>query len=436
MNRHPAVVMLCTWVLCAAAWFVLPYRLIERRLTGEGMAMLAIFIAAFVVGTLLVLPGRRAAAVRFPELDAGRALSVLAAASVLATFCFLMDAQGKSLFDLALAYEIRSEAADALLKGEASSSSAWFQAGFLLYPAGFVYTAVHIIYVRTISFARVALLGLLPIGLATLGMGGRVPIFYAMLVLGLALRERRRLPMSGPELSRRRGGWVQRAAWIFSATVLFGYFAAVFMIRAEVAGGAAGMFDVAAERWGVAFDGALSPFIFGIFGESLTYLIFVFIWYLVQGLVMSNIIFSEYDGPMQFGVYGLDLMSAVMRRIDPDGVAQGFDALMALGTYGFLPSAWGSLYVDLGLFGLLPALLWGMFAALAHRRVFVQGSQKWRVVGPFVTLGIVFSLINTPLGFTNGLVTHAWLLAAFMLLRRAAPQRTATMATPAVPAVT
>jgi hypothetical protein len=52
------------------------------------------------------------------------------------------------------------------------------------------------------------------------------------------------------------------------------------------------------------------------------------------------------------------------------------------------------------------------------------------VVGPFVTLGLVFSLINTPLGFTNGLVTHAWLLAAFMLLRRTAPQRAAVPAVP------
>ena len=391
--------------------------------------MFALFISAFVVGTLLVPPGRRVgAAVRFSGLDARRALSVLAAASAFATFCFLMDARGKSLFDLALAYEMRSEAADALLKGEASSSSIWFQAGFLLYPAAFVYMAVYIVHARVLSYSRIALLGLLPIGLATLGMGGRVPIFYAMLVVWLSLRERRK---SRPSIvhvggaSKQRGRWKMRLVWGLAGGAMFAYFATVFMIRAEVAGGAAGMFDVAEERWGIAFDGPLSPFIFGVFGESATYLIFVFIWYLVQGLVMSNIIFSEYDGPMQFGVYGLDLMSAVMRRMDPNGVAAGFDALMALGTYGFLPSAWGSLYVDLGLFGLLPALLWGMFAALAYRRIVVQGSSKWLVVGPFVTLGIVFSVINTPLGFTNGLVTHAWLLVAFMLLRRA-PQPGAT----------
>jgi hypothetical protein len=261
-------------------------------------------------------------------------------------------------------------------------------------------------------------------------MGGRVPIFYVMLVVWLSLRERRKSrPTTAPVggVSNQRGRWKVRLVWGLAGGAMFAYFATVFIIRAEVAGGAAGMFDVAEERWGIAFDGPLSPFIFGVFGESATYLIFVFIWYLVQGLVMSNIIFSEYDGPMQFGVYGLDLMSAVMRRVDPNGVAAGFDALKALGTYGFLPSAWGSLYVDLGLFGLLPALLWGMFAALAYRRIVVQGSSKWLVVGPFVTLGIVFSVINTPLGFTNGLVTHAWLLVAFMLLRRAPPQGAATM---------
>jgi hypothetical protein len=432
--------MLGTWCLCAAAWLILPYQLLGRQLALEGVAMLVVFIAAFIVGTLLVPAGRPVAAnLPFPEIDAGRALSLLASASAVATFCFLMDARGKSLFDLALAYEIRSEAADALLKGEASSSSVWFQAGFLLYPAGFVYAAVHIIHARVPSYSRIALFGLLPIGLATLGMGGRVPIFYAMLVVWLSLRERRKsrpaiAPAAGA--SRPRGRWKMRLVWAFAGGVMFAYFATVFMIRAEVVGGARGMFDVAEERWGVGFGGALSPLLFGLLGENLAYLVFVFAWYLVQGFVMSNIIFSEYDGPMQMGVYGLDLMSAVMRRVDPDGVALGFDALMALGTYGFLPSAWGSLYVDLGLLGLLPALLWGMFAALAYRRIVVQGSSKWRVVGPFVTLGIVFSVINTPLGFTNGLVTHAWLFAAFLLLRRAAPRRTSTIATPPVPAVT
>jgi hypothetical protein len=428
MNRHPALTMLATWGLCAAAWTLLPYQLIGRQFSIDGTLLMAAFVMVFLIGSLL-LPGRRRICpdTNFDQIDAGRALMILALASVVASVCFLMDARDKNLFDLELAYETRSEAADALLKGEASNSSAWFQLGFLFYPAGFVYTALHIVYAKSISLPRIALLGLLPIGLATLGMGGRVPIFYAMLVVWLALQERRKYWAgaepggSGPApmLSR----WTVRLLLGMAGLVLFAYFASVFMVRAEVVGGARGMFEVAEDRWGIGFGGALSPLVFGLLGENFAYLLFVFVWYLVQGFVMGNIIFSEYDGPMQMGVYGLDLMSALMRRVAPDSVAQGFDALMELGTYGFLPSAWGSLYVDLGLLGLFASLLWGLFAALAYKRIVVQQQARWLIVGPFVTLGIVFSVINTPLGFTNGLVTHLWLLAAFFLLRRGAASK-------------
>jgi hypothetical protein len=47
----------------------------------------------------------------------------------------------------------------------------------------------------------------------------------------------------------------------------------------------------------------------------------------------------------------------------------------------------------------------------------VQHRTDWLLIGPFATIGIVFSIINTPLGFTNGFVTHGWLLVAFLLLK-------------------
>ena len=419
MKRHPATTMLLTWLACAAAWIILPYQRISQPLALEGALLLTLFISAFIAGTLLSSPGgRRSAWAARPVVDSELAAKVLAVASLLASTCFLLDARDKSLFDLALAYEVRTEAADALLKGEISSSSVWFQAAFLLYPAGYVYTALHLTFSGKTSVVRVVMFGALPILLATLAQGGRVPIFYLMLVAWLALRERPHLHPPAPlrSVSTRRA-WLIRLFWGAAAVLLFGYFAAVFMIRAEVVGGAAGMFEIAEDRWGVSFRGALSPLIFALLGEDVSYLLFVFVWYLVQGLVMSNIIFSSYDGPLQLGVYGIDLASAVARRIDPEGVAKGFDALLALGTYGFLPSAWGSLYVDLGLIGLLPAFIWGLFAGYCYRRVVVERSSTWLLVAPFVTLGIFFSLINTPLGFTNGLVTHAWLFVAFALLR-------------------
>ena len=80
---------------------------------------------------------------------------------------------------------------------------------------------------------------------------------------------------------------------------------------------------------------------------------------------MSTYLFSAYDGPLQMGIYGVDLVSALMRRFDPLRVADGFNSLFSLGTYGFLPSAWGSLYVDFGLFGIVFCVFWGYFALCA-----------------------------------------------------------------------
>jgi hypothetical protein len=80
--------------------------------------------------------------------------------------------------------------------------------------------------------------------------------------------------------------------------------------------------------------------------------------------------------------------------------------------------AWGSLFVDFGFAGLAVAVLWGVLCGLAWQRIVRQRRQDWLLVGPFVSLGILFSLINTPLGFTNGFITHLWLLGAFLMLRR------------------
>jgi hypothetical protein len=251
-------------------------------------------------------------------------------------------------------------------------------------------------------------------------MGGRMPLLYIVIVAWLALKERKKVGhinfLNAPGQSR--NNWYTRLIWILAVSVMFQYFATVFMIRASFVGGHMEMFDLAEQNWGIGFRGSFSSFIFAIFGENITYLIFIFSWYVVQGFVMSNYLFSAYEGPMQLGVYGLDLMSALMRRLDPLLVADGFDSLLTLGTYGFFPSAWGSLYVDFGFFALVFCAIWGVFSGLCYRRIVVQKRVDWLLIGPFVTTGILFSSINTPLGFSNGLVTYIWLLLAFALLKR------------------
>jgi hypothetical protein len=421
MNQHPAQTMLVTWGLCIVTYSFLPYQLLQRELAAQGFVVLAVFIAAYLVGTSMV-PTHRLGHIEVPptRINADKAELWLMLAAGLSTVFFILDAKDKEIFNLAAAYELRSETADALLKGEASNSSVWFQIAFLLYPAGYVYTAVHALYAPRVQAWKLVVFGLLPIGLATLGMGGRVPIFYCVIVAWLALKERKKIGHSSSQQAQysTRRKWLVRLVWFVVLAALFQYFAAVFMIRAAVAGGSMEMFDLAEERWGVGFRGPMSGLIFAVFGEDIAYLIFIFVWYLVQGFVMSNYLFSAYEGPLQMGIYGVDLMSALMRRLDPQRVAEGFDSLLTLGTYGFLPSAWGSLYVDFGFFATVLCIIWGAFTSFCYRRIVVQRRTDWLLIGPFVSIGIVFSVINTPLGFTNGLVTHAWLLFAFLLLKR------------------
>lgn len=427
MNLHPALSMLGVWLACALAYFALPFQVLDRPFSALGFLPLVAFILAFVLGTVLVrVPRARSSAAPIPvPAGAVAAQRFVGVVALFSSTCFMMDAQGKDLFDLVAAYALRSEAADALLRGDMSSSSMWFQLAFVTFPAGYIFIALHILYAPRVRLSVLALVGFAAIVLATVAMGGRNPIFYALLVALLSWRERSKLDHAHPrEKSIARRIFWSALAVVFSAG-LFSYFATVFVVRAEVAGGVESMFDFVARTWGIGFEGPGSRLIFALLGNENTYMLFIFTWYVVQGLVMSNYLFAAYDGPLQLGVYGVDMLSAIARRVAPERLATGFDSLLSLGTYGFLPSAWGSLWVDFGWGGLLACVLWGAFAVWAWRRIVQERHGPWLVVGPFVSLGILFSLINTPFGFVNGLITHFWLAMAFLFLRRRDPPKAA-----------
>jgi hypothetical protein len=101
-----------------------------------------------------------------------------------------------------------------------------------------------------------------------------------------------------------------------------------------------------------------------------------------------------------------------------------------MNTYGFLPSAFGSLYVDLKFIGLIPCAAVGLSDRhrLSPRSSIGARTPAGCWLTPFVSLGIIISLNNTPIGLSNGLMLHIWLLAAFFLakphrLRAQAPVR-------------
>lgn len=428
MRFHPAVLMLIVWAGIISAFYVLPFRLESRTLTLYGVLILAAFIGTFCLGAFLAgRPMQMRARNRNVVLDFRLVDRVLLIGCGIAVLALLWDIQDRNVLNLAEAFQHRNDTATALLRGGESESSIAFQLGFLTYPAAYAWAVRHILFARRPSPLRLGLIGLLPVVLVSLAMGGRAPLFYAILIMGLAFALRRTVFGKTPSRlwmpqrrkpARIRISPAQKIGLVIAGVASMAYFIRVFIARADVVGGVEAMFGVAELNWGVSFNGALSSILYSGFGAEFTYIVFIFSWYSVQGYVISNEIFTDYNGPMLLGTYGIDLASALIRRLNGDFVAAGFGDLLKMNVYGFLPSAWGSLYVDFHFFGLLFCLLWGWLAGLVYNRVQRGQDPRWLLLAPFATLGILTSLANTPIGFSNGLTTHIWIAIVFLLVRR------------------
>jgi hypothetical protein len=435
MSYHPAKLMLIVWASAFAALLLLPFELTHRELTLKGIVVLMLFIAFFCISglsrTVYVKqrPIENLNVLRFANAD-----FVLKICGLIACVTMGFEFISSGNFDLGSAYASRSNQAQALLHGGLSQSSSLFKIGFLFYPAGYVYCARAIMFERKPKLIPLIIFGILPGILAGLAMGGRAPIFNTIAYCFLAYRLRpilyglSRDTVANKNKPRKLNPIVKVIA-IGLTIFAFNYFVNVFIIRADVVGGAELMLKIVADQWGVTFAGPGADIMIAALGPSTTYLIFVFVWYLVQGIVMSNALFTSYAGDPLLGVYGIDLLSALMRRLNPVGVSENFNYLLSLDTYGFLPSAFGTLFVDFLYVGLAFSALWGWLATAVYRRIRLGSDPRWFLFSPFITLGIIFSLINTPIGFSNGFMTHWWMIITFLLIRvRRMPPSTEALA--------
>ena len=420
MKWHPASMMLAVWLSCFALFFALPFELIGRELTTYGLVMLALSILAFCVGGWFrstAIPQMRSPITVKPDFSrADRMLTIAAAIGMLALFIDWRN-NGAALSG---AWDIRSDRTTALLNGEDSGSSLTFQLGFLFAPVGYVIIVREILFGGRSWLLRLGVFGFGPLLLSALALGGRGPLLWGFTIAALA-RLTKRWTIDPPKLVKRRE-YSARAMLIGLLAVIAGlaalnYFVQVFIIRADAAGGVDSMFDTVAQTWGVTFSGPRADLMKRVLGIGNTYLIFAFAWYIVQGIVISNTLFTDYIGPPQLGVYGIELMGALVRRLDGAYVGASNLYLNDLNVFGFLPSAFGTLYVDYWYFGVLVAAIWGYLATLVYERVRRSPDLRWALAAPFVMQGILTSVINTPLGATNGLVTLLWMIAAFLAAR-------------------
>lgn len=415
--------MLLVWAICILGFFGLPFVLVGRTLSGWGFFVLALFLTAFVAGAVLRTMTWRGRPATGGEsitlLDIGlfdRVMPLVALAAVALAGLELL--RGEAL-DVSAAWAIRAERASDLILGRESSSSAVFQLAFILYPVSYAILVREILFRRPIVPWRLALYSGLPLLLMSMVMGGRSPLLYGLSLAFVAWRVRARLWKRDENVRReiRPLTILYTIVAVVIALAALNYFVVVFLVRAESVGGVEEMFDLVASMWGVTFEGPLADRIIATIGYGNTYLVFVFAWYLVQGLVMSNVIFTDFDTPAHLGMYGLEPVTAVMRRVNGDLVAERMAPLIDLNLAGYFPSAWGTLFIDYKYAGLLVAFLWGYLAALVYHRCKDRLHMRWFYLAPVVSLGIFFSLIATPLGFGNGMMTHFWVLIGFFMIK-------------------
>jgi hypothetical protein len=410
--------MLATWSFAVMLFLVLPFQLVGRTVTAYGFGVLGMLLLTFCVASRLAsrpLQQRRSAVLVAPSFE--MADRIMLVVSLIAIFTSLLDLYRGTGGDLRASWLIRDSRAGAMLSGAASESSLLFQIGFLTSPIAYSVIARHVIFDDSIRFSRLLLTGFGPPVAAALAIGGRGPIGWAFVFFLLALMVRRYVrrdptPQPRKRLSGRYLFFGGVMLTIFMAS--FVYFVRVFVVRA---GGdiSEGMFEIAARQWGVTFEGPNAEAMIQMIGEGNSYLVFLFAWYYMQGLVFSNILFTAYSGAPMWGLYGIELLLATMRRISPDYVATRFAEINALDVFGFVPSAFGTFFVDLRWLCFGAVFLWGWLAGLVYRKCRTATDARWLLVAPFVVQGIFFSTINSPLGLSNGLTTLSWMVLVFGL---------------------
>jgi oligosaccharide repeat unit polymerase len=419
MRTHPAIAMLAVWLSAFLVFVFFPFQFTFRTIHVEGLVILGLFLSVFVIGSLfgaVKLHQRQIVGVGLLDFRVTDLFLKTASIVTCASFCIVII--GVDAYTLASAFAQREERAQGLIVGSLEGSSVFFKVGFFFYPAAYVYLVRALAFDERPRWMSIVLYAVLPPVLAALALGGRNPIL-GVIAYGIVGFSVRRMLWGTQRMSTSVSRSIPRRVSLIAAVMVFAaliYFVNVFFVRAESVGGVEIMLDYAASRWGVTFAGPGADMLTLFFGSVGTYLVFVALWYFYQGAVISNEIFANYDAAPMLGIYGSDLLTGLMRRVSPEQVSSGFEHMLQMGTYGFLPSAFGTLYVDFLYGGLFFAFVWGWFAGSVYRKTRLGRDPRWFLVSPFVTVGVFFSLMNTPFGFNNGYLTHIWLALAFLLI--------------------
>ncbi|MCC5014707.1 MULTISPECIES: oligosaccharide repeat unit polymerase [unclassified Legionella] len=414
---HPAVLMISFWLLIFLTYFLAPVILTPAPTLG-GVMFLTAHILLFVLGSLFythLLPGKSNSP-HLSTVDSSisrrlqrRINTVLligmlgGLVSIYSKFAELTE------FSLASIYSLRLLRAQSLLGVEEVHSSLASAGAFLCYPAGFVGLVSGILYYENMSrITKLLMIGFVftILGVAILA-GGRSPILVLLLFTGIAFYTRKYLGKSflPKSLSIRYGIAVLFVAFVAYSSILW-------TVRSQKTGlDTAAFMSHAARVWGVEPTEGLIEISKSLNKPELPQAVVSSVFYFIQNLSMiERLLDSMHDIKFLYGGYHIDILAAALRAAPggDDFLKPGYQILLNANIYGFFVGAWGALFIDLGYFSFLAALIWGVVAGRSWRNFYRNPNLLTALSYVFWSYSIFISFVSPPFGFSNSFAIYLW----------------------------
>ncbi len=414
---HPALVMNFFWGFICLVYFLGPIYL-TPAVSLSTFLFLALHLALFTVGTVLFSqvtlfkrPDNSAKLIRYiPDSSIYRLITVIlfvGICGVVMSVYFKLSLLGSINF--ASISELRTLRAQALLNGAESQSGLMSALSFLTYPAGFVGIVATIIFYEKIYLITRILSFFYVVSLIALVfcLGGRSPLMVLFIFIGAAFYVRGRLGV----------GYIPKSIPLRLMTIsLFAMFIVyssfIWIIRTKEAGMTTNvMLEHAANVWGAHPKDYLIAASERLGDPGLTQTILSSTFYFIQNLSISERLLSSLEPmPTMYGAYQIDLLAAIFRTV-PSGaefLKNGYSDLLQANIYGFFTGAWSGLYLDLGVFSFLAALLWGVVAGRSWRDFKNNPNFLTGIKYIFWFYSIFISFVSSPFGFSNSFMIFLW----------------------------
>lgn len=417
---HPAIIIALFWIFICGIYLWGPIYL-TPAVSLPTFAFLGLHILLFILGSILFtrvsvfkpLMNKSVIISFIPNRNLYQIIFIILFIGIcgeLMTVYSKLSAIGG--FDFQAITKFREDRAQALLAGADLQSTPLSALAFLIYPAGFAGAVAGMFFYEKIPFLIKAMFYAFVINVfsVSLCMGGRSPILVLFILMAITFYAR----------GKAGEGYIPKSLSLqismLAVIILFiAYSSYVWVVRAEQAKmSTQAMLEHAATIWGAHPKECL----LSINNPQLIQSILGSTFYLIQNLSVAERLLSSYgEVPTMYGAYQIDLLAALFRAF-PHGaefLKSGYDVLLSANVYGFFTGAWAGLYLDIWIFSLLAAVVWGAVAGKAWLNFGENPNLLTGVKYIFWAYSIFISFVSGPFGFSNSLMIFAWFLVFTVL---------------------